>query len=209
MTTDTTDTPSEATTVVRACLVVDCQPTFCEDGELPVAGGNDVCTRGAAFLAAHDGDYDLVMTSQDYHVDPGDHFSATPDFVDSWPPHGVAGTPNAELHPALANARIDVRILKGQHEAAYSLFDGATTDGTAAVDVLRAAGVTDVDVFGIAESHCVFATVLAALRHGFRVRVLSDLTVPVTFEMGHAARHTMLGAGATYLPSTAAFPVPA
>ena len=30
---------------MRALLIVDMQPTFCEGGELPVTGGNDVADR--------------------------------------------------------------------------------------------------------------------------------------------------------------------
>ena len=29
------------------------------------------------------------------HVEPGEHWSDHPDFVDTWPVHGAAGTPNA------------------------------------------------------------------------------------------------------------------
>ena len=85
----------------RALIVVDVQPTFCEGGALAVEGGHAVATRIAAYAAAHRSEYDAVVTTQDWHIDPGEHFSDTPDFVDSWPPHGVAGSPNAELHLSL------------------------------------------------------------------------------------------------------------
>jgi nicotinamidase/pyrazinamidase len=39
------------------------------------------------------------------------------------------------------------------------------------------------------------ATALDAVREGFEVRVLSDLTVPVTPQLGQAARHKMTEAG--------------
>src|SRR3954451_3677090 len=62
-------------TVRRALLIVDVQPTFCEGGELPVAGGNLVAERIAGYLAGRRGEYALVATSQDWHSDPGGHFS--------------------------------------------------------------------------------------------------------------------------------------
>jgi nicotinamidase/pyrazinamidase len=74
----------------RALIVVDVQPTFCEGGALGVAGGNDVAERIARFAQERREDYTLVATTQDWHIEPGDHFSQTPDFVDTWPPHGVA-----------------------------------------------------------------------------------------------------------------------
>ena len=86
----------------RALIIVDVQPTFCEGGALAVQGGNAIAEAVARFVDEHRGDYALIATTQDWHIDPGTHFSDSPDFVDTWPPHGVAGTPEAELHPALA-----------------------------------------------------------------------------------------------------------
>lgn len=186
----------------RALLVVDVQPTFCEGGELPVAGGNAVAGRIAEFVRTGRASYRLLVTSQDWHADPGSHFSDQPDFADSWPPHGLAGTGNAELHPALAAvlgaddaAGGTVTIKKGLHEAAYSAFDGTDSTGRPLVEVLAAAGIGAVDVCGIAESHCVRATALDALAAGFAVRLLTDLTVPVTEAGGAEARAAIQAAG--------------
>ncbi len=183
---------------VRALLVVDVQPTFCEGGELAVNGGNAVARRIADYVADHRGRYGLVVTTQDWHVDPGEHFAAPPaepDFVDTWPPHGIAGTPNAELHPALAQLAADAGVKKGAHAAAYSGFEGVDADGRSLADILSAAGVGGVDVVGIAESHCVRATALDALALGHTTRVFTDLTVPVTPEQGAQARAELAAAG--------------
>ena len=188
----------------RALLVVDVQPTFCEGGALPVPGGNAVAAAIAAFAAARREDYSLVVTTQDWHVDPGRHFSDAPDFVDTWPPHGVAGTAEAELHPALADLAADAAVKKGEYQAAYSGFEGVDPAGRDLATVLRGAGVSEVDVVGIAESHCVRATALDALALGLRTRVLTDLTVPVTPELGAAARAEMAAAGVELVASDAA-----
>jgi nicotinamidase/pyrazinamidase len=183
----------------RALLIVDVQPTFCEGGELAVTGGNRVAEQIAGYVRAHRADDRLVITSQDWHSDPGGHFSTDPDFVDTWPPHGLVGTPNAELHPAvsaaLAPAGPDVAIKKGLHQAAYSAFDGTAPDGRTLAEVLADAGVGELDVCGIAESHCVRASALDALSAGLAVRLLTDLTVPVTAESGAAARAEISLAG--------------
>jgi nicotinamidase/pyrazinamidase len=176
-------------------IVVDVQPTFCEGGELPVPGGEAVAQRVAEFAAAHRADYALVATTQDWHIDPGGHFSDTPDYVDTWPPHGVAGSPNAELHPALTGLNADVTIKKGQHAAAYSGFEGHDADGRGLADILRDAGVGAVDVVGLAESHCVAETAIDAVAAGFSARVLGGLTAPVSPETGAAARERMAAAG--------------
>ncbi|PJI94056.1 isochorismatase family protein [Luteimicrobium subarcticum] len=187
--------------MTRALIVVDVQPTFCEGGELPVAGGNAVADAVAAYAAAHRDRYALVATTQDWHVDPGDHFSDHPDFVDSWPPHGLAGTPNADLHPALADLAPDVSVRKGQHAAAYSGFEGTDDAGHPLADLLQEAGVDAVDVVGLAESHCVRATALDAQRLGLATRVLTDLTAPVSAELGAAARSELAAHGVALVRS--------
>lgn len=179
----------------RALIIVDVQPTFCEGGALAVAGGNAVAVRVAAYAAAHREDYRLVVTTQDWHIDPGPHFSDTPDFVDTWPPHGVAGTAQAELHSALAGLHPDARVKKGHYSAAYSGFEGVADDGADLDRILAGAGIEALDVVGLAESHCVKDTALDGRRRGYAVRVLTDLTEPVSPELGEAARAEMRAAG--------------
>ena len=103
----------------RALIIVDVQPTFTEGGALGVEGGNAVAERIADFVTENADEYTLILTTQDWHVDPGHHFSDTPDFVDTWPPHGVAGTAEAELHDAIASLPLDDGVKKGEYDAAY------------------------------------------------------------------------------------------
>jgi nicotinamidase/pyrazinamidase len=163
--------------VGKALIVVDVQNDFCEGGSLPVTGGAAV----AAAISEHigRGGYDHVVATRDYHVDPGAHFSAQPDFVDSWPAHCVVGTPGASFHPELDVAGIEAVFSKGAHAAAYSGFEGSAPDGRALADWLRAHDVAEVDVVGIATDHCVRATALDAAREGFATTVLLDLTAGV------------------------------
>lgn len=179
----------------RAFIIVDIQPTFCEGGSLPVNGGNAVAQRIANYIAMHRGDYDFVVTTQDWHIDPGAHFSDTPDFVDTWPVHALAGSDEAELHPALDGLNPEIRVKKGHYKAAYSGFEGITEDERPLADVLHEYGVTDVDVVGLAESHCVSSTALDAVEAGFNTRVILNLTEPVTQELGEKARCAMRDAG--------------
>lgn len=189
--------------MTRALLIVDVQPTFCEGGELPVIGGDEVAFRIAEHVLAHRGDYAQTITSQDWHVDPTDHFSDHPDYLDTWPPHGRADTPNAALHPALLAALgpggADVSVKKGQHAAAYSAFDGSDESGTGLAERLQALGVDALDICGIAESHCVRASALDALGLRLSVRLLTALTVPVTPESGERARVEIVAAGGELL----------
>ncbi len=198
---------SEENGLRRALLIVDVQPTFCEGGALTVAGGNAVAERIADFVTEYQDEYDLIVTTQDWHIDPGSHFSENPDFIDTWPPHGVAGTPEAELHEAVASLPIDDSVKKGQHAAAYSGFEGVNREGTPLERILRDAEISDIDVVGIAESHCVKETALDAIDLGWPTRVLRDLTVPVSEELGVAAREELRQAGVDQVDSAEAFAV--
>ncbi len=196
------DQHSEGRRSRTALLVVDVQPTFCEGGALGVEGGNDVAANVADLLAGDHG-YDLVVTTQDWHIDPGDHFSDEPDFVDTWPPHGVAGTAEAELHPALdaVAGRIDAGVRKGMHAAAYSGFEGVDGDGRTLNDLLSSAGVREVDVVGIAFDHCVRATAMDAAANGYATTVIEGLSASVAPETEAAARTQLADAGIEVITS--------
>ena len=56
-------------TMTKALIVVDVQPTFCESGELGVAGGNAVAERIADYVNAHRSEYAYIATTQDWHID--------------------------------------------------------------------------------------------------------------------------------------------
>lgn len=180
----------------RALLVVDVQNDFCEGGSLAVGGGAAVAADISALLARGGGEYAYLVASRDLHRDPGAHFSAAPDFVDSWPPHCVIGTPGAEFHPALDTSCLTAIFAKGETAAAYSAFEGRDQDGTSLAVWLRSRGVDALDVVGIATDHCVRASALDAVAAGFCTRVQLDLTAGVAAATTHAALAAMRSAGA-------------
>ncbi|MGH8773744.1 MAG: isochorismatase family protein [Jiangellaceae bacterium] len=187
--------------MTRALIVVDVQNDFCEGGSLAVGGGADVAFSIASVLhrwqeaePAERG-YAHVVATRDHHVDPGTHFSSEPDFVETWPPHCVAGTVGAAFHPNLDPQPFDAVFDKGAYGAAYSGFEGRSHDGVPLADWLRSHSVTSVDVVGIATDHCVRATALDAVREGFMTRVLLELTAGVARGTTQAALTEMRAAG--------------
>ncbi|MGW5312452.1 isochorismatase family protein [Nocardia thailandica] len=179
--------------MTRGLIVVDVQNDFCEGGALAVAGGAAVAARISAFVAAEG--YDVVVATRDHHIDPGAHFSAEPDFVDSWPPHCRVGTVGAEFHPEFETGPVQEIFSKGEYSAAYSGFEGAAADGTTLAQWLRDRDVDSVDVVGIATDHCVRATALDARAAGFPTRVLLDLTAGVAPASVAAALDELRAAG--------------
>ncbi len=183
---------------MRALLIVDVQNDFTEGGALETRGGAAV----AADISRHieNSSYALIAASRDWHDadnDNGGHFAhnGVPNYVDTWPPHCVAETRGAAYHEALNLAAIDVHIRKGQGVPAYSAFEGTSSDGRSLAAVLRAAGISELDVVGIATDYCVRASALDALHEGFEVRVIDGLTSAVSPESRSAALAELQEAG--------------
>lgn len=187
--------------MTKALIVVDVQNDFCEGGSLAVEGGAEVAFRIGAQLhkwqqaSVDDREYAVVVATRDHHIDPGAHFSANPDYVDSWPPHCVVGSDGAAFHPNLDPQPFHAVFLKGEHQAAYSGFEGKAADGRPLAAWLRDHEVTDVDICGIATDYCVRATALDARAEGFTTRVIADLVAGVAPGTTEAALEEMKAAG--------------
>lgn len=189
--------------MARALLIVDVQNDFTEGGALGVEGGSAVATGVTALLRDKQraAQYELVIASRDWHDaenDNGGHFAVdgnTPDFVNTWPVHCVAGSDGADYHSAIDINSIDVHVRKGQGEPAYSAFQGLASDGRQLADVLTSAGIKKLDVVGIATDYCVRASALDAQSLGLSVRVHGGLIAGVAPETSVAALKELAAAG--------------
>ncbi|WBP88652.1 isochorismatase family protein [Kitasatospora cathayae] len=183
----------------RALIVVDVQNDFCEGGSLAVAGGAEVAAAITDLIAESSPGYQHILATRDHHIDPGEHFSAEPDYVSSWPVHCVAGTEGVGFHPnfapAVISGAVEAVFDKGAYSAAYSGFEGLDENRRGPVEWLRERQVEEIDVVGIATDHCVRATALDAVRAGFTTRVLLDLTAGVAPETTAAALEELRAAG--------------
>jgi nicotinamidase/pyrazinamidase len=175
-------------------IIVDVQNDFCEGGSVPTAGGAAVAPAINAYLSEDRG-YHYIVATQDFHIDPGDHFSDRPDYSSSWPVHCLAGTAGASLRPDLDVQHIDAVFRKGAHAAAYSGFEGVDENGTALLQWLRRRGVDKVDVVGIATDFCVRRTAEDAAAAGMATRVLVDLTAAAAVDSATEALAGMRSAG--------------
>ena len=183
---------------MRALIIVDVQNDFCEGGSLAVAGGAAVARAITSYLASPDrGLYDHVLATQDFHIDPGEHFSANPDYAVSWPPHCVAGTEGAQFHPDLDADPFEEIFRKGQHAAAYSGFEGNSSAGDSLLAWLSKHQVSGVDIAGLTTDYCVRATSIDAAAAGFATRALLDLTAGVAPATTAVAIDSMRAAGVT------------
>lgn len=198
---------------MRALLLIDLQNDFLPGGALAVADG-DATVPVANELAA---DYPVVVATQDWHPPAHRSFAANnpgrsvgelgeleglPQVM--WPVHCVQGTAGADFAAALDRSRVTAVFQKGTDPAidSYSAFwDNGHRRSTGLADWLRARGVTEVDVLGLATDYCVRFTVEDALTEGFRVRVVRRGCRAVNLQPGDGERafEAMASAGATLL----------
>lgn len=168
----------------EALIIVDVQYDFVEGGSLAVEGGTNLANRLATFVNQGANGIAHIITTQDWHIDPGSHFADEPDFIDTWPKHCVAHTHGAEIVELLSTSLkahgVDAQIHKGMHEAAYSGFEGIEeATGQTLAEKLRLLGVDTVYIAGIATDYCVKQTALDAVKAGFTTKLLKDFVVGI------------------------------
>jgi nicotinamidase/pyrazinamidase len=166
--------------------LIDVQPTFMPGGELPVAEGDAIIPAINRLLRR----FDHAFATQDWH--PADHASfasAHPgrqpyDSIEMsygrqvlWPDHGLAGTANAAIHPAIDQRRIETIIRKGFRPTldSYSaFFENDRQTPTGLEGWLRQRGFSRLFLCGLATDFCVAWSAEDAARLGFTVTVIED-----------------------------------
>jgi len=198
---------------MKALLLIDIQYDFLPGGALAVTGGDEVVPVANRLMS----NYDLVVATKDWH--PADHRSFASqhpghnigDVIELdglsqvlWPDHCVQQTRGAEFALGLNVDGIHQVIQKGtdRNVDSYSgFFDNARRQSTGLEKYLRAAGVDDVHVMGLATDYCVRFTVLDAVDLGFRTRLVTEGIRGVELNDGDCQRaiEEMRAAGAEIL----------
>ncbi len=180
-----------------ALIIVDVQSDFCPGGALGVPNGDRVVPVVNDYARRFDSAGLPIYASRDWHPPETTHFAIR---GGPWPVHCVGGEPGAEFHPDLRLPGTTRVVSKGQGETedAYSAFQARDESGTLLPDLLRQAGADSVFVCGLATDYCVKATVLDALRSGFRATLLLDASRGVNVAPGDSeeAIAEMVAAGA-------------
>lgn len=162
-------------------IIVDVQNDFCPGGALAVPDGDKIVeplNRLAIFVRENGG---MNLTTRDWHPEKTKHFAKDGGL---WPVHCVGGTGGANFHPDLRH--IGWVFDKGfrPDENAYSAFDAETLDGTKFIDALKLLKADTLYVGGLATDYCVKATVLDAIKYGFKTVLLTDAIRAVNINPG-------------------------
>jgi nicotinamidase/pyrazinamidase len=179
---------------MKALILVDIQNDFLPGGALAVPDGDAIIPVANRLQAA----FPLVVATQDWH--PAHHGSFAANHPDQkvfeqtelnglpqtlWPAHCVQGTRGAELAPALRRERIARIFPKGADAGldSYSgFFDNGHRQSTGLGEWLKAAGVTEVFVCGLATDYCVKFTALDAAQTGFKTHFIEDASRGVNLQ---------------------------
>ncbi len=199
------------------CLVVvDVQYDFMPGGALAVAKGDEVVPVINALLPR----FENVVLTQDWH--PRGHASFASAHAGKkpfettrlpygdqvlWPDHCVQGTKGAEIHAGLQATRAQLVIRKGFHEGidSYSGFveaDRKTSTGLAGY--LKARGIREVFVCGLATDFCVAWTALDARAAGFETTLIEDASRAIDLNGSLAQAWKDLGAAGVQRKAAAA-----
>ena len=169
-----------------ALIVVDVQNCFVTGGTLPVKGGEQV----VPIINKLAKQFENVVVTQDWHTVAHASFASShpgkKPFETTklrygtqvlWPDHCIQGTQDAAVHKDIDIPQAQLVIRKGFHKDtdSYSAFteaDGKTSTGLAAY--LKARGIKEVYVAGLATDFCVAWTALDARKAGFKAAVIED-----------------------------------
>jgi nicotinamidase/pyrazinamidase len=201
---------------MKALILVDIQTDFLPGGALAVPNGDAIIPIANRLQAV----FPLVVATQDWH--PANHgsFAANHPGKNSfeqidlnglpqtlWPVHCVQKTPGAELALGLEQERIAKIFPKGTDAGidSYSgLFDNGHRKSTGLGEWLKAKGVTEVFVCGLATDFCVKFTALDAAGLGFKTHFIEDASRGVNLQPNDVmnAVAEMNRAGITTVQST-------
>ncbi len=175
-----------------ALIVVDVQNDFIPGGALAVEDGDQIIegiNRIQKFF--HENNAVIVLT-QDWHPKNHNSFASThpgkqPFEIHEeigigpvlWPDHCVQGTKGAEFHPELNIGLAKAIIRKGFRPQidSYSGFienDKKTLTGLSGY--LKAIGIKNIFICGLALDFCVYYTAIDGKKLGFNVNVIVDLS---------------------------------
>jgi len=179
---------------VKALFLIDVQNDFCPGGALPVSKGNEIIPVLNKYIELFSKLNLPILASRDWHPKETRHFKK---FGGQWPKHCIQETKGAMFHPDLKLPKETIIISKGMdpEKDSYSAFDGVDSKGTSLDKVLKKLNVEELYIGGLATDYCVRATVLDAVKLGFKVKLLMDGIKGVEPHSSYKALEEMLENG--------------
>ncbi|WP_117884973.1 bifunctional nicotinamidase/pyrazinamidase [Aureibaculum luteum] len=182
---------------MQALLLIDVQPDFMPNGNLPVPDGDTILPM-INQVQSH---FDLVVATQDWH--PKNHISfannhsgkkefdvITIDGLSQtlWPTHCVQNTSGAALHAKLNDQAIEAIFRKGtsvEIDSCSAFYDNAHLKSTGLTGYLKDKGVREIYFCGLAADICVYFSIIDALNEGFKCIVINEAVQALDKDVYH------------------------
>ena len=157
----------------KALLIVDVQNDFCPGGALAVREGDRIVPVLNKYIKVFSREKLPIFASRDWHPKETKHFKQ---FGGLWPKHCIQNTKGARFHPELKLPEETIILSKGMDpdKDSYSAFQAIDSNGTDFLQLLKALGINELFVGGLATDYCVKSSVLDALKSGLKVNLLID-----------------------------------
>jgi nicotinamidase/pyrazinamidase len=167
----------------KALLIVDLQNDFCPGGTLAVPAGDKIVPKINRYINIFKKKKTPIFASRDWHPVQSSHFK---DFGGVWPVHCIHNSKGAAFHPKLKLPREAILLYKGMdpQRDSYSVFQSEDSRGVSFPNLLKLLKVGELYVGGLATDYCVKFTVLDALKHGIKVKLLTDAIKGVDLKAG-------------------------
>jgi nicotinamidase/pyrazinamidase len=198
---------------MKALIIVDIQNDFVAGGSLEVPFGeqiiplvNELSTR-----------FDLVVATQDWHPPSHKSFASSHDGKKPfekiilgglnqvlWPDHCIQGSSGAAFHHDLDLNRVEAIFRKGMNpdiDSYSGFYDNGHKKSTGLEGYLKARGVSEVYVCGLAGDYCVYFTAKDSLKAGFKTYVIEDATRAINNQDFENAKEDVRQAGGRIINS--------
>mgnify|MGYP001032085348 CR=1 FL=1 len=181
----------------KALLIVDVQNDFCPGGALAVKEGDRIVPVLNKYIKVFSRGKLPIFASRDWHPKESKHFKQLGGL---WPKHCIQNTKGARFHPELKLPKETIILSKGMDpdKDSYSAFQAVDSNGTDFLPLLKALGINELFVGGLATDYCVKSSVLDALKSGLKVNLLIDAIKGVNIKPKDSedAIEEMVGRGA-------------
>lgn len=165
---------------MKAFIIVDLQNDFLTGGKLQIENSHLLIDKINKKILSFNKKEWLTVSTMDYH--PFNHCS----FLNNggqWPKHCVKFTKGARLHRDLIKCDYNIKKGNKKQSDSYSGFYISENNESELSNILQKNRISEVYVCGLAFDVCVLNTCIDAIKFGYKVHVITDLSKSVNQKM--------------------------
>ena len=168
-------------------IIIDVQNDFCPGGSLEVKNGDQIVKP----INGAQSNFDEIIITQDWHPQSHKCFAINHGLKEYstielpygpqilWPEHCVQNTKGASLNTNLNTSKANLILRKGSNndiDSYSAFFENDKKTSTGLVGYLKSKDIESIYLCGLAFDFCVFYSAIDAVKLGFNVYVIENLT---------------------------------